>query len=44
MKLQKKRKVLKEEKVHVDLKDLDAEEDDDFLKDRLNRDDDQVHF
>lgn len=37
----KKRTVVREEKVRVNLKDLDGE-DDDFLKDRNNRDGDEV--
>lgn len=41
MLLKKKRTVVREEKVKVNLKDLDGE-DDDFLKDRNNRDGDEV--
>jgi hypothetical protein len=39
--LKKKRTVMREEKVKVALKDLDGD-DDEFLKDRNNRDGDEV--
>jgi len=38
-----KRKVIREEKVKINLKDVDGE-DDDFLKDKFDRDNDEVYF
>lgn len=40
--VKKKRTVYRNEKVKVNLKDFDNE-DDDFLKDKLDRDADEVH-